>query len=57
LWIVPSLRLTILRVGDEPPESQGWDEAMIPDSIIRGTSGWQSAKVGEGVDPSKYAPH
>jgi CubicO group peptidase (beta-lactamase class C family) len=57
LWIVPSLKLVILRVGDEPAEDLGWDEAMIPDSIIRGTSGWQSAKVGEGVDPNKYAPH
>jgi CubicO group peptidase (beta-lactamase class C family) len=57
LWIVPSLRLTILRVGAEPPKSEGWDEAMIPDSIIRSTSGWQPAAVGEGVDPKKYAPH
>ena len=30
LWIVPSLRLSILRIGDAPP-SQGWDEAMIPE--------------------------
>jgi len=57
LWIVPSLRLTILRVGTEPPESKGWDEALIPDSIIQSVSGWQPAKVGEGVDPKKYAPH
>jgi CubicO group peptidase (beta-lactamase class C family) len=57
LWIVPSLRLTILRIGDEPPESAGWDEAMIPDSIIRGTSGWQPRRAGEGVDPKQFAPH
>ena len=57
LWVVPSLRLVILRVGDEPPSNQGWDEAMIPDSIIRGTSGWAPASVGEGVDPKKFAPH
>jgi len=57
LWIVPSLRLTILRVGDEPPGSQGWDEGMIPDSIIRNTRGWQPGAVGEGVDPKKFAPH
>jgi len=57
LWIVPSLRLTILRVGDEPPASQSWDEAMIPDSIIRNVSGWQPDAVGEGVDPNKFAPH
>jgi CubicO group peptidase (beta-lactamase class C family) len=57
LWIVPSLRLSILRIGDEPPSSQGWDEAMIPDSIIRGTSGWKPRPAGEGVDPGKFAPH
>jgi CubicO group peptidase (beta-lactamase class C family) len=57
LWIVPSLELVILRVGDEPPRDRGWDELMIPDSIIRGTSGWQSARAGEGIDPNKFAPH
>jgi CubicO group peptidase (beta-lactamase class C family) len=57
LWVVPSLQLVILRVGDEPPPSQGWDEAMIPDSIIRGTSGWKPKSAGEGVDPKKFAPH
>jgi CubicO group peptidase (beta-lactamase class C family) len=55
LWIVPSLRLTILRVG--APARQGWDEAMIPDSIIRGTSGWHPPVPGQGTDPGKYAPH
>jgi CubicO group peptidase (beta-lactamase class C family) len=57
LWIVPSLRLAILRVGDEPPADRGWDEAMIPDSIIRGTAGWQPRSASEGVDPNKFAPH
>ena len=54
---VPSLRLVILRVGDRADESDGWDEAMIPDSIIRGTSGWKPRSAGEGVDPGKFAPH
>lgn len=57
LWIVPSLRLTILRVGAEPPASLGWDEALIPDSIIRNMRDWQPASAGEGVDPGKFAPH
>ena len=57
LWIVPSLDLVILRVGDEPPRDKGWDETMIPDSIIRGTSGWQSPKVSDAIDPNKFAPH
>jgi len=57
LWVVPSLRLVILRAGEDPDRSDGWDEAMIPDSIIRGTSGWRPRSAGEGVDPNKYAPH
>jgi len=55
LWVVPSLRLTILRLGGEP--SSGWDEAMIPNTVVRGTSGWKPATPGEGVDPKLYAPH
>jgi CubicO group peptidase (beta-lactamase class C family) len=57
MWIVPSLQLVILRVGDEPPRDKGWDEVMIPDSIIRGTSGWKSPAVPGGIDPDKFAPH
>jgi CubicO group peptidase (beta-lactamase class C family) len=57
LWVVPSLRLVILRVGSEPTASQGWDEASIPDSIVRGTSAWQASSVSEGIDPKKFAPH
>jgi CubicO group peptidase (beta-lactamase class C family) len=41
LWVVPSLRLVILRLGDEPAKSDGWDEKIIPDSIIRSSRDWQ----------------
>jgi CubicO group peptidase (beta-lactamase class C family) len=57
LWVVPSLRLVILRLGDEPAETDGWDEALIPDSIIRSSRDWQPVSVDEGVDPKKFAPH
>jgi CubicO group peptidase (beta-lactamase class C family) len=59
LWMIPSLKLVILRLGSEPDAADGWDEAMIPDSIIRGTRGWQPAVVApsDKVDPSLYAPH
>jgi CubicO group peptidase (beta-lactamase class C family) len=56
LWVVPSLDLVILRLGDAAG-SAGWDEALIPDSIIRGTAGWQPARAGEGSDPKLFAPH
>ena len=55
LWVVPSLRLTILRLGSQP--SSDWDEAMIPNTVVRGTSGRKSDVPGEGIDPKLYAPH
>jgi hypothetical protein len=57
MWIVPSLQLAILRLGEAPEKSAGWDEAMIPDSIIRGTSGWQPRTGTDAIDPNRYAPH
>jgi CubicO group peptidase (beta-lactamase class C family) len=56
LWVVPSLDLVILRLG-EAAGSAGWDEALIPDSIIRGTDGWQPARAEESADPKRFAPH
>ncbi len=56
MWLVPSLDLVILRVGGAAG-SAGWDETLIPNSIIRGTSGWQPASSGEGADPKRFAPH
>ena len=55
LWVVPSLGLVILRMGGDPGED--WDEAMIPDSIIRATSGWQPSRQIDRNDPKNYAPH
>lgn len=59
LWMIPSLKLVILRIGGEPAADQGWDEAMIPDNIIRGMRDWRPASTGEGskADPNLYAPH
>jgi CubicO group peptidase (beta-lactamase class C family) len=57
LWLVPSLDLVILRLGDDPSSEEGWDEALIPDSIIRGTTGWRPAGGGEKTDPKQFAPH
>jgi CubicO group peptidase (beta-lactamase class C family) len=56
LWVVPSLDLVILWLGGNAG-SPAWDEAMIPDSIIRGSSGWQPSSGRPGTDPNQYAPH
>jgi CubicO group peptidase (beta-lactamase class C family) len=55
LWVVPSLKLVILRVGGDP--GADWDEAMIPDSIIRATRGWEPSRTIDRNDPKSYAPH
>jgi CubicO group peptidase (beta-lactamase class C family) len=57
LWVVPSLRLVILRLGEEPATADGWDEAIIPDNIIRNSRDWQPASAGDGADPKMFAPH
>jgi CubicO group peptidase (beta-lactamase class C family) len=39
VWIVPSLRLIVLRTGDDPPRGPGipeWDNSFLPNAIIRG---------------------
>ena len=56
MWLVPSLDLVILRIGDNAGPA-GWDEALVPDSIIRGTTGWQPARDGARSDPKRFAPH
>ena len=38
VYVVPSEKLVILRVGDAPPRSAGqeWDNAVLPNTILRG---------------------
>ena len=36
VWISPKLDLIILRMGYPPPRDKGFDEALIPNTIIRG---------------------
>lgn len=36
VWISPKLDLIVLRMGYPPPQAKGFDEAIIPNTIIRG---------------------
>jgi hypothetical protein len=36
VYIVPSLDLIILRVGDPPPREPEWDNAILPNLIMSG---------------------
>jgi CubicO group peptidase (beta-lactamase class C family) len=36
VYIVPSLRMIILRTGSNPPRGSEWDNAFLPNTLIRG---------------------
>ena len=36
VYVVPSRKLVILRTGDNPPRAPEWDNAFLPNTIIRG---------------------
>lgn len=38
VYVIPSEKLVILRVGDNPPRAAGqeWDNAMLPNTVMRG---------------------
>jgi CubicO group peptidase (beta-lactamase class C family) len=38
VYVIPSEKLVILRVGDNPPRSAGqeWDNSMLPNTVMRG---------------------
>ena len=48
LWFVPSLKLSILRTGTNSEVDKDWDDARVPNLIIRGTQDFvpKTAPVG-----------
>jgi hypothetical protein len=57
LWIVPSLRLAILRVAARGGRRAGWEEARIPNLVIRGLRDLAPGPAkGPKIDPADYAP-
>jgi CubicO group peptidase (beta-lactamase class C family) len=39
LYMIPSEKLAILRMGDAPPKSPDWDNAYLPNLALRGIAG------------------
>jgi CubicO group peptidase (beta-lactamase class C family) len=39
LYMIPSQKIAILRMGDPPPRSPEWDNAMLPNLVLRSLSG------------------
>jgi CubicO group peptidase (beta-lactamase class C family) len=57
LWIVPSLQMTILRTGRMPRNVADWDDARIPNLIIRGARDYLPPQARPGADLSKLVPN
>jgi CubicO group peptidase (beta-lactamase class C family) len=54
LWLVPSLNVAILRLGDEPKD---WDEGRIPGLIVAGIEDRPVPAPSTETDLSKLVPH
>jgi CubicO group peptidase (beta-lactamase class C family) len=55
LWLVPSMGLSILRVGTNEKTDASWDDSRIPNIIIRGASDYVPRSGAQ--DVSDLVPH
>jgi CubicO group peptidase (beta-lactamase class C family) len=55
LWLVPSLQIAILRMGGPP--GLDWDDARIPNLIIRGARDYLPPQAHPGADLSNLVPN
>ena len=55
LWLIPSLQMAILRMGPAPERAADWDDARIPNAIIRGARDYKQP-VGSAADISRIVP-
>jgi hypothetical protein len=56
LWLVPSMQLTILRMGRLPRNAAAWDDSRIPNLIIRGARDYQPPQPRPGLDINNIVP-
>ncbi|MBL0923117.1 MAG: serine hydrolase [Sphingomonadaceae bacterium] len=40
VYIIPSAKMIILRTGDSPPRQPEWDNSFLPNTLLRGASGF-----------------
>ena len=58
LWLVPSMSLSILRVGTDDESDASWDDSRIPNLIIRGASDYRpKGATGSDVDIKNLVPN
>ena len=55
LWLIPSMQMSILRMGPAPQQATDWDDARIPNAIIRGARDYKQP-VGSAADISRIVP-
>jgi len=56
LWVVPSMGIVILRTGTAVQAAGGWDEARIPNLVIRGARDYLPPAALPGADLSSIVP-
>ncbi len=56
LWIVPSMGIVILRTGSATTGEPGWDDARIPNLVIRGARDFLPPSALPGADLSSIVP-
>jgi CubicO group peptidase (beta-lactamase class C family) len=54
LWLVPSMQIAILRMGAR--SGADWDDARIPNLILRGARDYRPPQVRPGADISRLVP-
>jgi len=57
MWLIPSLQIAILRTGRMPRNPSDWDDAHIPNLIIRGTRDYLPPQARPGSDLSNLVPN
>jgi CubicO group peptidase (beta-lactamase class C family) len=57
LWFVPSLRLAILRTGTSSESDADWDDARIPNLIVRGARDFVPKGTGSQQDIRSLVPN
>ena len=55
LWLIPSLQMSILRMGPAPEHAADWDDARIPNAIIRGAKDYRQPAASSS-DISRIVP-
>ena len=56
LWIVPSMGIVVLRTGTATQADAGWDDARLPNLVIRGARDYLPPAALPGADLSSIVP-